>query len=81
LTRGRRHLEGVRKQLEGCWTLLSLTRHDAGGRSAPVDADGQLVSDPFGNMELEYRLSETRLKALTPSSLTARSSSDALRQP
>jgi hypothetical protein len=57
-------IEGVRKQLEGRWTLLSLTMHDAGGRSAPIDADGQLVSDAFGNMDVEYRLSETGLKAL-----------------
>ncbi len=57
-------IEGVRKQLEGRWTLLSLTMHDVGGRSAPIDADGQLVSDAFGNMEVEYRLSETGLKTL-----------------
>jgi hypothetical protein len=57
-------IEGVRKQLEGNWTLVSLTMHDAGGRSAPIDAEGKLVSDAFGNMEVEYRLSETGQKAL-----------------
>jgi hypothetical protein len=57
-------IEGVRKQLEGRWTLLSLTMHDDSGRSAPIDADGHLVSDAFGNMDVEYRLSETGLKAL-----------------
>jgi hypothetical protein len=57
-------IEGVRKQLEGRWTLVSLTMHDDSGRNAPIDAEGQLVSDAFGNMDLEYRLSETGLKAL-----------------
>jgi hypothetical protein len=56
--------EGVRKQFAGRWTLLSLTMHDVGGRSAPIDADGQLVSDAFANMKVEYRLSETGLKTL-----------------
>jgi hypothetical protein len=57
-------IEGVRKQLEGSWTLVSLTMHDDAGRSASVDADGKLVSDAFGNMEVEYRLSEAGLKTL-----------------
>jgi hypothetical protein len=57
-------IEGVRKQLEGRWTLVSLTMSDASGRSSPVEAEGQLVSDAFGNLEVEYRLSETGLKAL-----------------
>jgi hypothetical protein len=57
-------IEGVRKQLEGRWALVSLTMSGADGRSAPVDAGGQLVSDAFGNLEVEYRLSETGVKTL-----------------
>jgi len=57
-------IEGVRKQLEGRWTLVSLTMTAADGRSAPVDAGGELVADGFGNLEVEYRLSETGLKTL-----------------
>ena len=57
-------IEGVRKQLEGRWTLVSLTMNSADGKSATVDAGGQLVSDAFGNLEVEYRVSETGLKTL-----------------
>jgi hypothetical protein len=57
-------IEGVRKQLEGRWTLISLTMHDATGKSAPIDADGQLVSDAFGNMEVVYKLTEAGQKTL-----------------
>ena len=57
-------IEGVRKQLEGRWTLVSLTMSGADGKSAAVDAGGQLTSDAFGNLEVEYRLSETGLKTL-----------------
>ena len=57
-------IEGVRKQLEGRWTLVSLTMHAADGRETPVDADGSLMSDAFGNMDVEYRLKDTGIKAL-----------------
>jgi hypothetical protein len=57
-------IEGVRKQLEGRWTLVSLTMNSAEGKSSAVDAGGELVSDAFGNLEVEYRLSETGLKTL-----------------
>lgn len=52
-TKGPATIEGVRKQLEGRWTPLSLTMHDDAGHSTPIDADGQLVSDAFRNMEVE----------------------------
>jgi hypothetical protein len=39
-------IAGVRKQLESRWALLSLSMHDGGGRSDPIDADGELESDP-----------------------------------
>ena len=57
-------IEGVRKQLEGRWALVSLTMNSADGKSAAVDAGGELASDAFGNLEVEYRLSETGLKTL-----------------
>jgi hypothetical protein len=57
-------IEGVRKQLEGRWTLVSLTMNSADGKSSAVDAGGELVSDAFGNLEVEYRLSDTGLKTL-----------------
>jgi len=50
--------EAARKQLEGRWMLLSLNAAAADGRSATVDATGELELDAFGNLRIDYRLSE-----------------------
>src|SRR5262245_58246381 len=57
-------MEAVRKQLEGTWTLTSLIVHNASGASATPQATGTLTWDAFGNLKIEYRLSETGVKAL-----------------
>lgn len=57
-------VESVRKQLEGTWTLTSLVVTNATGGRATPQATGTLVSDAFGNLKIEYRLSDSGLKAL-----------------
>ena len=57
-------VESVRKQLEGTWTLTSLAVNNATGGRATPQATGTLVMDGFGNLKIEYRLSESGLKAL-----------------
>jgi hypothetical protein len=57
-------MESVRKALQGSWSLVSLTVTDANGRSHPVDATGQLTFDGFGNMNVEYRISDAGAKQL-----------------
>jgi hypothetical protein len=57
-------VQAVRKQLEGTWTLVSLEFAAEDGRRATVQADGQLRSDAFGNLHVEYRLSDRGQVAL-----------------
>src|SRR5262245_43951048 len=48
----------ARRQLEGRWTLISLDIAAEDGRRANVQAAGDLGLDGFGNLEIEYRLSD-----------------------
>jgi hypothetical protein len=57
-------VESVRKELEGTWTLVSLVVQNATGGRATPEATGTLVSDAYGNLKIEYRLSDLGLKAL-----------------
>src|SRR5678815_3663745 len=57
-------MEFVRKQLEGTWTLVSLVVHNASGARATPEATGTLTWDAFGNLKIEYRLSDGGLKAV-----------------
>jgi hypothetical protein len=57
-------MEAVRKALEGRWVLVSLNVTAEDGRTALVDATGVLVSEAFGGMNVEYRLSDAGLKTL-----------------
>jgi hypothetical protein len=57
-------VEAARKALEGRWTLLSLDVTAEDGRRATVEATGFLTSDAFGNLHVEYRLSEPGRQAL-----------------
>jgi hypothetical protein len=57
-------LEATRKALEGRWALVSLTVTADDGRSAPIEATGLLNSEAFGNMQIEYRMSDAGQKAL-----------------
>jgi hypothetical protein len=64
-------IEAARKALEGRWTLVSLEVAAADGRRASVEASGLLTSDAFGNMSIEYRLSEAGQKALAELGVTS----------
>ncbi len=57
-------MEFVRKQLEGSWTLVSLAVQNASGARATPTATGRLQWDGFGNLKIEYFLSDPGLKAL-----------------
>jgi hypothetical protein len=57
-------MEFVRKQLEGTWTLTSLVVHNEKGASATPQVTGTLTWDAFGNLKIEYRLSDAGVKAL-----------------
>jgi hypothetical protein len=55
--------DGVRKQLEGRWVLVSLNVSAEDGRRSEVEATGALTSDEFG-LSIEYRMSESGQKSL-----------------
>jgi hypothetical protein len=57
-------LEAARKSLEGRWTLVSLDVTSPDGKQAKVDATGELTFDAFGNLGIEYRLSDEGRQAL-----------------
>jgi hypothetical protein len=57
-------LEATRKALEGRWVLVSLAVTTEDGRTTPVAATGVLNAEAFGNMHIEYRMSEAGLKSL-----------------
>jgi hypothetical protein len=57
-------IDAVRQALQGRWVLVSLNIRAEDGRAASVDATGLLSCDAFGNMSLEYRISENGLKQL-----------------
>ena len=64
-------VEAVRRQLAGTWSLASLVVHTADGKSVNVDAMGTLSSDTFGNLEIEYRVSDAGLKSLASIGVTS----------
>jgi hypothetical protein len=64
VTQGPGTTAAVRTALDGRWVLIGLTVTSADGRSAAVDATGTLVADAFGNLNIEFRISEAGRKAL-----------------
>src|SRR4030095_11930591 len=64
IEKGADTIQGTRLQLEGHWTLLSLALRNAAGQRADRQATGTLDSDPYGNLTIEYRISDSGLKAL-----------------
>jgi hypothetical protein len=57
-------MEVERKKLQGRWMLVSLTVVSENGRKAAVDATGVLTFDGFGNLQIEYRMSESGRQTL-----------------
>jgi hypothetical protein len=64
IAEGPNTMEAVRKTLQGRWVLLSLNIGTEDGRAAAVDATGVLTWDGFGNLDVEYRISDDGLKQL-----------------
>jgi hypothetical protein len=56
--------QAARKALEGKWTLIALSVSTADGKQATPEAAGELNVDEFGNVKLEYRLTEDGRRAL-----------------
>ena len=50
--------ESVRRQLEGTWTLESLTVFDGSGTPRTVEATGSLTYDAFGNLVLIGKIAD-----------------------
>ena len=58
-------LEAARKQLAGKWTLASLEYGSPNGKRAAIEGTvGALTADDFGNLEIEYRISDAGVKVL-----------------
>jgi hypothetical protein len=58
-------LQAARKQFEGKWTLVSLEYGSSEGKRALIEGTaGALTADGFGNLEIEYRMSEGGLRTL-----------------
>jgi hypothetical protein len=58
-------LQAARKQLEGKWTLTGLEYASPDGKRATIDGTvGSLTADDFGNLEIEYRVSEGGVRVL-----------------
>jgi hypothetical protein len=64
ISEGPATLEATRKALEGRWTLVGLSLTAEDGRTAPIEATGVLNSEAFGNLQIEYRMSDAGQKAL-----------------
>jgi hypothetical protein len=57
-------IDAERKRLQGRWTLESLSVTSEDGRVTPIEATGALNFDGFGNLQIEYRMSESGRNAL-----------------
>lgn len=61
---GANSLTAARQQLEGQWVLEGMTFNTEDGKSAAVDATGRLTMDGFGNLSIEFTMTEAGLKSL-----------------
>jgi hypothetical protein len=58
-------LQSARKQLEGKWTLAALEYGSPDGKRASIEGTvGTLTADDFGNLSIEYRISDAGVKIL-----------------
>lgn len=63
-------IAAARKALQGTWQLLTLDVAADDGRRTPVEAKGELKLDDFGNLGIEYRMSEAGIRALAAIGIT-----------
>jgi hypothetical protein len=65
-------VQATRRALEGHWTLIAFDITAEDGRQAKhVDATGMLAADAYGNLTIEYRLSEAGQRALEKIGVTS----------
>lgn len=57
-------VEAARKQLQGSWVMTALEVTAVDGRKAALDAAGSMSFDAFGNMNIEYKLTDEARKVL-----------------
>jgi hypothetical protein len=50
--------QGVRRQLEGTWKLVSFETYEAGGQAKPHQAAGELKYDQYGNLVIRAALTD-----------------------
>ena len=62
---GENTTNAVRKQFEGRWTLVAYRASTLDGKTQDVDANGLLVFDGFGTLQLEYKISDAGMQTLT----------------
>lgn len=61
---GKNSVVDARKSLEGTWNMLSLEVSALDGRQRTVEANGTLVLDAFGNLDIKYKVADSGLQAL-----------------
>jgi hypothetical protein len=65
-------LQAARQRFEGTWTLVALEYGSPDGQRATIGGTaGTLRADGFGNLEIEYRMSDAGLQALEGLGFTA----------
>jgi len=64
-------LAWVRQQLQGDWSLVSLTAYGQDGKKVPIDAAGSLTTDAYGGLRIEFRMSDEGQKALESIGITS----------
>ncbi len=55
---GPESVEGVRRQLQGKWTLVSLETFSAAGETTALKATGEMLYDEYGNLVLRGALTD-----------------------
>ena len=58
VSRGENSVEAARARLQGRWSLVALSVNALDGRKSNVDATGVMNFDAFGNLQIEYRLTD-----------------------
>ncbi|HEY1304625.1 MAG TPA: hypothetical protein VGF24_13780 [Vicinamibacterales bacterium] len=62
---GENTTNAVRKQLEGRWVLVAYRATTPDGKSLDIDADGHLLFDGFGTLQIEYKISDVGMQTLS----------------
>lgn len=68
---GPNSLAWVRQQLEGQWELASMTAYGEDGKKVAIPATGTLHTDGYGNLRIEFRMTDEGQKALTSIGITS----------